>query len=261
MFKKHVKNILLLCFVWCSAIICAQKPSKPAKLEFEVEGVKFEMILVEGGKYMRGGEPSDDMDCYDDESPVHRVTLADFYIGKVEVTQKLWRAVMHYNPSHYRRNEHPVENISWEECQQFIARLNQLVGQIFFLPSEAQWEYAARGGKHSNGYKYSGSNTLDEIAWYENTIKDIGHHCPVGTKRPNELGLYDMSGNVWEWCQDWYGDYEKYPLTNPIKEKGIYKVLRGGCSRGVARSCRVTNRSSKQPELKGFYYGFRLATY
>ncbi len=261
MFKKQIKYIIVIYLVWCATAVDAQTQSKPETLVFEVEGVKFEMILVEGGKFMRGGEPNDDLDCYDNESPVHRVTLSDFYIGKVEVTQKLWHAVMHYNPSHYQDDEHPVENISWNECQEFIARLNRLLNTTFRLPSEAEWEYAARGGKYSNGYKYSGSNNLDDVAWYDNTTKDKGHHSPVGTKESNELGLYDMSGNVWEWCQDWYDVYEKYPLTNPIKENGFFKVLRGGCSRGVARSCRVTNRSSKLPELKGFYYGFRLATY
>lgn len=258
---EKLKYLLILFFVSCFGGVSAQKQEKPKKLEFTVEGITFEMILVEGGRFMMGDEAENDIDCYEDEAPIHRVTLADFYIGKLEVTQELWRAVMHYNPSHFRGYKNPVENISWEDCQLFINRLNKLLGQNFRLPTEAEWEYAARGGKYSKGYKYSGSNNIDDVAWYEANTTEIKHHCRAGTKQPNELGLYDMSGNVWEWCQDFYDLYEPYPLTNPIKAQGMYKVLRGGCNKGVARSCRITNRSSNMPEFKGIYYGFRLAIY
>ena len=195
---EKIKYLLLVLFLFCFGCISAQKQEKPKKLEFTVEGITFEMILVEGGRFMMGDEVENDIDCYEDEAPIHRVTLADFYIGKLEVTQELWRAVMHYNPSHFRGYKNPVENISWEDCQLFINRLNKLLGQNFRLPTEAEWEYAARGGKYSKGYKYSGSNNIDDVAWYEANTTEIKHHCRAGTKQPNELGIYDMSGNVWE---------------------------------------------------------------
>ncbi|MDY4862168.1 MAG: SUMF1/EgtB/PvdO family nonheme iron enzyme [Candidatus Onthomorpha sp.] len=188
---------------------------------FMVKGVEFKMIKVEGGTFSMGGR-------YDDEKPVHSVTLSDYYIGETEVTQELWEAVMGSNPSYYKgNNQRPVESVSWYDCQEFIKKLNQLTGKEFRLPTEAEWEYAARGGKYSRGYKYSGSNNADEVAWYGSNSGRTTHS--VKTKKANELGLYDMSGNVCEWCNDWYGDYQSYSQTNPTgPSKGEYRVLRGG---------------------------------
>ena len=188
---------------------------------FTVKGVEFKMIKVEGGTFSMGGR-------YDDEKPVHSVTLSDYYIGETEVTQELWVAVMGSNPSEFKGdNRRPVESVSWYDCQEFIKKLNQLTGKEFRLPTEAEWEYAARGGKYSRGYKYSGSNNADEVAWYSSNSGSKTHS--VKTKKANELGLYDMSGNVEEWCNDWYGDYQSYSQTNPTgPSKGEYRVLRGG---------------------------------
>ena len=146
-----------------------------------------------------------DSEAYGDESPVHSVTLSSYYMGETEVTQALWKAVMGNNPSRFKGDNLPVENVSWNDCQEFIRKLKQKTGKNFRLPTEAEWEYAARGGKKSNGYKYSGSNNIGSVAWYDDNSSNQIH--AVKGKRLNELGLYDMSGNVWEWCSDWYGQY------------------------------------------------------
>ena len=207
-----------------------------------VGDVEFEMVYVEGGTFTMGGTSEQGSDAFDDENPTHRVTLSAFHIGKYEVTQGLWREVMGSNPSfHQAGDDYPVEMLSWEDCQEFVRKLNARTGLNFRLPTEAEWEYAARGGRKSRGYKYSGSNSLGDVAWYEASIGDGTH--PVGRKSPNELGLYDMSGNVYEWCQDWYGRYGSSGQTDPAgPSRGSIRVLRGGgCSN--ARRCRVSSRS------------------
>lgn len=259
---EKIKYLLLVLFVFCFGCISAQKQEKPKKLEFTVEGITFEMILVEGGRFMMGDEVENDIDCYEDEAPIHRVTLADFYIGKLEVTQELWRAVMHYNPSHFRGYKNPVENISWEDCQLFINRLNKLLGQNFRLPTEAEWEYAARGGNKSRGFMYSGNKKIKKVAWYWDNSKRNEH--PVAYLMPNELGLYDMSGNVYEWCYDWYED--KYPTESQVNPKGpkneknklFRRVIRGGSWATVKHFCRVANRDSGNPNLGTSTSGFRI---
>ncbi len=224
---------------------------------FEVNGVSFKMIKVEGGTFLMGA-PESDTDAYEDEKPRHRVTLSDYYIGETAVTQELWEAVMGDNPSSFPGADLPVEQVSWDECNTFITELNALTGKKFRLPTEAEWEFAARGGNKSKGYKYSGSNNIDEVAWY-NENSDHTTHI-VKTKQPNELGLYDMSGNVFEWCQDWYDDYNRGSQTNPKgASEGSFRVSRGGSWLDYARYCRVSLRRSSAPDNRDNNLGFRLA--
>ena len=206
---------------------------------------------------------SDDSDP--DEEPIHQVTLTnDYYMGKFEVTQEEWVAVMDSNPSYFSGTNLPVDNVSWNDIvNDFLPELNRLTGLTFRLPTEAEWEYAARGGNKSQGYEYSGSNTIDDVAWYGNgadgTAKEYTTY-PVGTKLPNELGLYDMSGNVWEWCSDWYGDYSSSSQTNPIgPATGSTRVRRSGSWGNNAWGCRVSSRHDDGPVIRFIDGGFRLA--
>ena len=225
---------------------------------YTVNGVSFTMIEVEGGSFIMGS-PDSDSDAYSDEKPAHQVTLSSYYIGETEVTQALWQAVMGSNPSYFTGDmQRPVENVSWNDCQTFIKKLNELTGENFRLPTEAEWEYAARGGKESKGYKYSGSNTLGNVAWYESNSSSKTH--PVKTKHPNELGIYDMSGNVWEWCSDRYSSYFSSAQTDPIgPSSGSFRVLRGGSWGGGARGCRVACRYYNSPDYRESHLGFRLS--
>ena len=222
-----------------------------------VGSVSFVMKPVAGGTFSMGCTSEQGGDCYGAEKPAHSVTLSDYYIGETEVTQALWRAVMGSNPSYNKGDNLPVENVSWDDCQTFISKLNQLTGRNFRLPTEAEWEYAARGGSKSRGYKYAGSNNISDVAWYDGNSGSKTH--PVKGKRPNELGLYDMSGNVWEWCSDWYGDYSGYSQTNPQgPSTGSHRLLRGGSWYYGARFCRVANRNYYAPDYRYFNIGFRL---
>ena len=222
---------------------------------FTVNGVSFTMKLVEGGTFRMGSINSD-------EKPVHSVTLNSYYIGETEVTQALWKSVMGSNPSYFKGDNLPMEQVSWNDCQEFIRKLNQKTGKQFRLPTEAEWEYAARGGKKSRGYKYAGSNTLRDVAWFGLTHNngnsgDMTHS--VKTKSPNELGLYNMSGNVWEWCSDWYGSYSRGSQTNPQgPSSGSSRVLRGGSWHYSEWFCRVSYRFCCDPDCKYNYFGFRL---
>lgn len=245
-----------------------REPPKP-KFEnrtFNVNGVLFKMIAVEGGTFMMG---SNDSEAERNEKPIHEVTLSNYYIGETQVTQELWKAVMGNNPSHFKGDNLPVESISWDDCQKFIGKLNRLTGKTFRLPTEAEWEYAARGGQKSLGYKYSGSNNIDEVAWYEdNSLTRTGwfgskrdqQTHPVATKKANELGIYDMSGNVWEWCQDWYGSYSSSAQANPKGlSSGSCRVNRGGSWGSYARFCRSSNRYFSVPTFRFSPLGLRLA--
>ena len=224
---------------------------------FTVNGVSFEMVYVEGGSFDMGATSEQGSDAYDWEKPVHSVTLSDYYIGKCEVTQELWEAVMGSNPSNFRGAQNPVESVSWNDCQNFIKKLNSLTGRTFRLPTEAEWEYAARGGNKSLHYKYSGSGNIGNVAWYYDNSGSSTH--AVGTKSPNELGIYDMSGNVWEWCSDWYGGYSAGAQTNPQgPSTGSGRVLRGGSWGSLARDCRVSNRYYDDPDSGNYYDGLRL---
>ena len=231
--------------------------SESAIETFTVNGVSFNMIRVEGGTFTMGATSEQGSDAYDNEKPAHQVTLSPYYIGETEVTQALWEAVMGSNPSSFKGTNKPVECVNWNDCQDFVRKLNQKTGFNFRLPTEAEWEYAARGGVKSRGYKYSGGN-IDDVAWYSKSNDSKTHK--VKTKQANELGLYDMSGNVWEWCQDWYGEYNYGSQTNPTgPSSGSYRVGRGGSWDGRARSCRVSSRSGASPGIHYYYLGLRLA--
>ena len=223
----------------------------PVTETFTVNGVSFTMVAVEGGTFTMGATAEQGSDAYDSEKPAHEVTLSSYYIGQTEVTQALWQAVMGSNPSYWTSAngytddmQCPVECVwytNWyDNCQTFISKLNELTGKTFRLPTEAEWEYAARGGNRSQGYKYAGSNDINEVAWYG---EGFFGPMPVGSKSPNELGLYDMSGNVREWCQDWYGSYSSEAQTNPTgPASGSGRVTRGGGWYDNARFCRVSDR-------------------
>ena len=224
---------------------------------FYVNGVSFEMVYVEGGTFVMGATSEQGSDAYDNEKPVHSVTLSGYYIGKCEVTQELWEAVMGSNPSNFKGAQNPVERVSWNDCQNFIKKLNSLTGRTFRLPTEAEWEYAARGGNKSLHYKYSGSGNIGDVARYWDNSGKKTH--AVGTKSPNELGIYDMSGNVMEWCSDWYGYYSAGAQTNPQgPSSGSYRVLRGGSWFISARDCRVSDRFNVDPDSSGSGDGLRL---
>ena len=260
-------------------------PSKPESPKLEsftetVNGVSFKMIAVEGGTFKMGAQSKDpnkpnyDKDAFDDEFPVHDVTLDSFYMAEFVVTEDLWEAVMNKNAKEsggflnrlFGSNKtpkvgYPKTNISWYDCQEFVKRLNELTGKTFRLPTEAEWEYAARGGNKSKGYKYSGSNTIGDVAWYTSNSSAMTH--PVGTKSPNELGLYDMTGNVWEWCSDWYGEeyYSSSPSNNPTgPTSGSIRVCRGGSWGNDAQSCRVSYRNYGSPDSRYSDLGFRLVS-
>ena len=243
---------------------------------YTVNGVSFDMASVAGGTFTMGATSEQGSEASSEEKPTHKVTLSDYMIAKTEVTQELWQAVMGSNPSYDKGDNLPVENVSWNDCQEFIKKLNSLTGLNFRLPTEAEWEYAARGGNKSKGYKYSGSNDIGSVAWYyensgnsrlnDNNLeldKVESNNCrthAVATKAPNELGLYDMSGNVWEWCSDWYGDYSRGSQTNPKgPSSGSYRVSRGGGWTFSARDCRVSQRFNGNPDNRDDYLGLRLA--
>ena len=216
-----------------------------------VSGVTFKMINVVGGTFFMGSSY---------EQPIHSVTLTNYSIGETEVTQQLWQVVMGSNPSAYKGDQRPVEFVSWNDCQTFITKLNSLTGRNFRLPTEAEWEFAARGGNLSKGYEYSGSNTIGDVAWYTNNAGTNNRHQNVKTKAPNELGIYDMSGNVWEWCQDWYGSYSSGSQTDPTgPTSGSRRVYRGGSWSYEATCCRVAYRNYNTPSYTASVNGFRLA--
>ena len=225
---------------------------------FTVGNLSFTMIRVDGGTFQMGATSEQGSDAWDDEKPAHQVTLSPYYIGETEVTQELWQAVMGSNPSNFKGMQLPVEKVSWNDCQEFVRKLNQQTGQNFRLPTEAEWEYAARGGNKSRSYKYSGSNSLGDVAWYDTNSGSKTHE--VKTKLANELGLYDMSGNVWEWVQDWKGDYSSSAQTNPKgPSSGSDRVDRGGSWGYNARDCRVSHRIGDSPDLRYLDLGLRLA--
>lgn len=246
--------------------IKVQEEAKPDSLTFTVDGVSFKMIRVEGGTFTMGATSEQSMDAFGYEKPAHQVTLSTYYIGETQVTQALWETVMGSNPSDFKGANRPVETVSWNDCQTFIRKLNKATGKTFGLPTEAQWEYAARGGNRSKRYKYSGSDNLDEIAWYKGNAYDKGKLSPdygthdVKTKLANELGIYDMSGNVCEWCSDWYGGYRSTPQKNPKgPESGSGRVYRGGGWGDYAWICRSSHRIGNDPGLRGGTLGLRLS--
>ena len=243
------------------------KTTGPATTTYTVGGVSFKMVAVEGGTFTMGATAEQGSDADSDEKPTHQVTLSSYSIGQTEVTQELWQAVMGSNPSYFTGDlQRPVETVSLDDCQTFINKLNQMTGKNFRLLTEAEWEYAARGGNRSQGYKYAGSNNIDDVAWYYDNSYALGSSNPdygthaVATKAPNELGLYDMSGNVWEWCQDWYGSYSGSTQTNPTgPTTGSDRVYRGGGWHDDTGNSRVSSRGSFMPTYRLNYFGHRLA--
>ena len=225
-----------------------------------VKGVDYPMVYVSGGSFDMGATSEQGEDALESEKPVHRVALSSYSIGKYEVTQDLWEAVMGTNPSYHKGARNPVEQISKEDCLAFISKLNKLTGEKFRLPTEAEWEFAARGGIESRGYKYSGSNMLEDVAWFAKNSG--GFHHEVGAKLPNELGIYDMSGNVWERCRDVMGGYSAEPQIDPKgPAKGYRRVFRGGCFFDESAFCRVATRDfSEEIHMmsREDYAGFRL---
>ena len=240
-----------------------------------------ELVYVEGGSYTMGATDEQGWDANFDEKPTRKVNLSSFYMGKYEVTQQLWEYVMSYSGyaadgttmSAYSTDAwldkkpsstfgvgdyFPTYYVSYDDIVNiFLPRLNKITGDNYRLPTEAEWEYAARGGCNSQAYKYSGSNTVGDVAWYSENSNSKSRQ--VGTKQPNELGIYDMSGNVWEWCSDWYADYTSSEETNPTgAESGSYRVFRGGYWGLSARDCRVSVRSSANPTNRNNSVGFRL---
>jgi formylglycine-generating enzyme required for sulfatase activity len=268
-------NTLLTFFtIFFFLSLCGQE--NDSNLSFTVKNITFEMIYVEGGTFEMGCS-SEQSNCFGDEKPVHIVELSDFYIGKLQVTQQLWYAVMgrslrmqcylvNTKSLNGEGNEYPMYFVNYSECEEFCNTLNQLFakqlpkGYSFCLPTEAQWEFAARGGNKSQSYLYSGNSNIDETGWYELNSNAKAHI--VGMKEKNELGIYDMSGNVMEWCRDWYFDfyYENSPLENPKgPDKGKGRVLRGGGWNSKPHHCRVSFRHCTSPSNRSNDVGFRLA--
>ena len=214
------------------------------------------MVEVDGGTFTMGATYEQDYSDID-EYPIHEVTLSSYKIGRYEVTQEEWEAVMGYNPASFVSPKRPVEFVSWDDCQEFIRKLNDMTGKNFRMPTEAEWEFAARGGNRSNGYKYAGGDNVNKVGWY--SINSGGRTKEVGLKSPNELGLYDMTGNLWEWCSDWYGSYDGEEQTTPSGPGyGSSRVLRGGGWNGGDKNCRVSNRDGRKPDYSSDRLGLRL---
>ena len=231
--------------------------SGTVSLSAEFNKLINDMVYVSGGTFTMGATSEQGSDAFDDEKPTHSVTLSSYYICKYEVTQALWRAVMGSNPSNFKGDNLPVVWVSWNDCQTFINRLNSYTGRNFRLPTEAEWEFAARGGNYSRHYKYSGSNYISDVAWYGDNSGKRTH--PVGTKQANELGLFDMSGNVWEWCSDWYDWYSSYSQSNPTGPNSeSNRVFRGGSWDFVSRGCRSSYRDGGLPGFSRDDLGLRL---
>ena len=246
---KKVELKVILPLLMLLLPLGTQAQSKSNLRILKVKGVTYKMRLVEGGRFMMGALPQDTL--ADADEVRHQETVGDYYIGETEVTQALWEVVMHKNRSKQKGADMPVEYVTYEQIQEFIARLNKMSGRHFRLPTEAEWEYAARGGRRSKGYLYAGSDHPDEVA-YTLTHDFDDHHKQVAQLKPNELGLYDMSGNVWEFCEDWY---RKTPTGKP---SGNFHVMRGGSYDCDARYSRVTNRFMYDQRRRRMEVGFRL---
>ena len=259
---KHF-SILLLLLLAVGARSQELQPSQQVLQE-----IYNNMVYVEGGSFMMGCT-SEQIGCYEDERPAHQVSISDFMISKYEVTQSQWEAVMETSIWQQRDStkqrwplfgagfDYPMYYVSWIEAQEFITRLNQFTEKNYRLPTEAEWEYAARGGTKSEGYRYAGSNIVEEVAWVEHN--SINTTNPVGQKNPNELGLYDMSGNVWEWCSDWFEEYRSYSDSDPTGPySGMLRVLRGGSWANDARYSRLPTRGNDTPDRRDYCFGFRL---
>ena len=229
---------------------------------FSINDAVFTMILVDGGTFEMGATAEQGQEDPDrDEYPIHVVNLSSYYICQTEVTQELWNTIMGTNPSMILgESTLPVDCVKWDMCQEFLSALNKIFDNKFEfrMPTEAEWEFAARGGNRSKGYKYSGSNNLHEVAWFESNSEGTTH--PVGMKKPNELGIYDMSGNLWEWCQDWHGEYQPEEQTDPIgPSTGTHRIMRGGSWTYDQNFCRVSRRNYISNIIAVSNCGLRLA--
>ena len=225
------------------------------------DSLRIELVWVEGGTFAMGDDGHGDVShSYEASRPVHQVTLHSYYIGTYEVTQALWTFVMGENPAKFRGNDSlPVEQVSWDDAQRFVTLLSQMTGRRFRLPTEAEWEYAARGGRHSRGTAYAGCNRgqLEQHAWF--CVNSHGRTYPVGRRKPNELGLFDMAGNVAEWCSDWMDTYSSQPLTDPRgAAQGDSRIVRGGHYYSTSPTCAVFDRSWYVPSGKTEFYGLRV---
>lgn len=276
--KKVFVSIVLIA---CMAFGLANAALAQEGLTFTVNGVSFTMKYVEGGTFLMGAQSNDpqgenyDPDADDWEKPIHSVTLSPYYIAETEVTMELWIAVMGKfeievadgEKIELESDDKPVFRVSWNDCQAFLRKLKELTGKKFYLPTAAQWEFAAKGGNKSHGYKYAGSDVIDSVAWYYNP--SLNKHSyelvvhSVGTKQPNELGLYDMSGNVSEWCYDWATNYSSEAQVDPLGPseplQGYYCVVRGGSCILPAKECRVSCWGGIKPSSTEGVVGFRMA--
>lgn len=226
------------------------------------------MVYVEGGEFDMGGTEEQDGEWGDNERPVHRVKIDSYYIGKFEITQSQWERVMgttlrdqldkvNWDELYGEGETYPMYFVNHTEAMAFCDSLSKRTGKKYTLPTEAQWEYAARGGNKGNHYKYSGSDDIETVAWYEENSDHLSH--PVGSKNANELGIFDMSGNVREWCADWYGSYKAEAADNPTGAlSGEERVERGGSFGGPGQRCRVSFRRGFKPEYRSPYLGFRI---
>jgi formylglycine-generating enzyme required for sulfatase activity len=260
-----VKLIIFAAAVFLFASVSSAQDSAAVSAEaygdFTDRNIGVYMVYVKGGAFTMGCTAEQGRDCNGNEKPAHGVTLGDFFIGRYEVTQKQWKALMGGNPSLRQGDDLPVENVNWDSVKVFIDKLNALMGDDYWeyrLPTEAEWEYAARGGAGGRGYAFSGGGEVGAVAWYEDN--GGGKANPVGGKAPNELGIYDMSGNVWELVGDWFGNYDKSPQVDPVgPSRGTYRVRRGGGWSSGAKACRVSHRMSLSQGFSSNDVGFRLS--
>ena len=243
MYRAIIRAAMAAAVLWATAVTVILLSANGEYGE-EEDAFAVDMVFVRGGTFLMGCT-AEQSDCNEDEKPARSVTVEDFFIARYECTQELWKAVMGSNPSKFEGGKNlPVESVSWDDVRVFIRKLNKITGKEYRLPTEAEWEYAARGGNRSGGYEYSGGNSIDDVAWYSKNSDDKTH--PVGTKAPNELGLYDMTGNVWEWTSDYYG-------------AGSRRVTRGGSWYYGVGSCRVSYRYGYETENRYDHLGLRLA--
>ena len=259
--ENEMKKLNLYGKIYSNAgeVFVVDKPNIPFNNYTEtINNLNIEMVAVQKGVFTMGCTSEQGGDCNDSEKPAHRVTLSAFYIGKYEVTQAQWKTVMGDNPSFFKGDNYPVDNVNWNEVQTFITKLNNMTDKHYRLPTEAEWEYAARGGVSSKDYKFSGGNTVGDIAWYWDNSNSRTH--TVGEKPANESGIHDMSGNVWEWCSDWYGSYSNSVQMNPTgASSGSYRVNRGGGWSNDEKNVRVSHRNRSTPNARSNSLGFRLA--
>lgn len=267
--NMKIKLATILTLICCAFFSCHDDPEPaPAsnELTITVSNVAFKMVLVKGDTFQMGADTVYDKDFWDDEIPTHKVILSDYYIGKTEVTQALWKAVMGTIPSDNfkggnKSDNYPVEKVSWNDCQKFISKLNSMTKKNFELPTEAQWEFAARGGRKSKFYKFSGGDGMKMVGWCDENSDEETHQ--TGTKKANELGIYDMSGNVREWCADWYDEYDDSTQVDPQGPDSPtngdrFRVARGGSFSDRAEYCRNAMRQKSEPTTKKNYIGLRL---